>query len=815
MPPPPSSPNGTRSNRLHHINLISHFFHESGRDYSYIRNGPQLSLRDYMREWGPGLDPVPYSSESTDDMQMNDDRDEEDGIRSDIQSNERLLLSSARQNPTNTNTLIHSHNHSHNHDHDHSHGYGYGHNHPTSNPRPSLIAIPNSDYDWGALSLRRQNAIRRKRKARTEPSPEVMESLAKQIKKIIDAYVNMIEEIDYSVDKTRIFNCFYYSHLSIDDSLLFTTNFVDKLNSDMLKKHFDSFYIMSKKRRLVDLYPNIKRRKTIKNNNPTIHDSTSNVVDKDEVTAHVLNYRKSILNINYTSFLRPGSSFDMNDGTNILFSRVNYDDKSLKILFNRLPGNNNDNSLLKFIDFCKYFIYQVREDERSREKYKLLCKVVTKVGNHYQPHEIETKFQNNSFKYEADGGMIDFKNNDFRFLDQLNIKHDPCGNYINSSDIQNSIAQLQLLKWANLDPFVEIKQDLYKKKLDDFVTKAKTIDTDQESLLKSFPEFREFFVTFQELSKNVGGVGIKDKKMQTLRKKTSDMRRKLVQQFGLNSRYTYENRFDSSHFTRDYDCDLNLANRLLHLTACDQYCAFNIQLNFVLFTFKIDLHDFMDSSIKYLLSMFGNFDFETDPLGIINKQYDSDKTNVLAMIGSLNRKSGELQILNSKLTSQNIWRRCNSSRVFGILSEMVSSHPANSGTFSDNDDDESEMDQVNVDDEDDENDEDYHDHNEVDPGDDDIESDEDDDEDDDNDDDDDNDNDNDDNDNDDNNYNNNFNNQNEHNTNINTPNQVFNFNSITTHMESSPPPDLLVGNATRKNTNRYAIGGGDQVFTVL
>ncbi|XXZ97818.1 hypothetical protein QA089_000295 [Meyerozyma guilliermondii] len=535
---------------------------------------------------------------------------ESEESRSDGQPHERLLLSSARQNVTNRNTLIFS-------------------------PRS------------GGFPLRRSNAIRFGRcpHAPNEDPPDLSVT-SKELQKYIVSLLEFVAANCSWLGQSPLFVGHSSKHHKIEVpasehlfACLDTTMdaYISQRNQGMLWRRPtpEPSAGDSRKRSADSAGPQRKRRKISANNNLVEPQTKSirNPADGATLALSQLSYKQklAIMSVVYTSYLRDGSNFSLfglnKAQLNMAFSSVNYEKKKVMGVF---TSYGQPDEVLDYIMGSTGSLNLPRDRALIR-RMRLAEKVVTAVK------ESGREDVNSPFLFPFSGSIIDFQHNDLRFLRHIRMsKNVPIRN-LHLARTKTARARLQLQEWMKMNPFKQFK-DVF--------------------LMKTLTKLRRNLCNFDNVSLAV-------------QEDTLDMARGLRKHLDVIAggseprlskfndaeahRETWHDvwqEHSSNHespFVQEWD--KKLSDKLAEFLMCEEHCLLNVQLNYVLFTVKVDTVDFLDAYIlHHLLLLPSNKRDEFSK--ILNKEQETSRvlraSRESVMVCSINRKTGGLEINNTR-----------------------------------------------------------------------------------------------------------------------------------------------------------------------
>lgn len=652
-------------------------------------------------------------SGSEDDSNDDDDNSPQhiDRARMETRSNlldsmqlaQRLLLSSARQNPTNRNTLIIS---------------------------------PESSRVTGGVPLRRQNAIRLKRREATSPQRS-SEEVAKTYHDEFEDAINKIRASPHYPGKSPIFSTGTQisgkkkpflrrwgtlRHLARKSSLdsqmdrFLSQRRAGKLwpeqpasdrdqvtltkrlhSNDPLqhyqKRHRHDSKLHSRRHNSEDIDPQdaqdsglrskFSKRFTSKRKHATedasmrkkrrTHDyvPTKAQILQSDVFGDRIDERQLTRDEKYKilsglncSFLSSGSSFSLgpiidchskrtSDVLDMNFSHVDNDKKTMHGYFNISNEGSDADDFHLLSNFISYLCGGIRS------QYMLNCtnKVIQSkasllndafmlaISNNGSRKANDSGAFQKSLKVPFHGDIVDFDKNDLRFLNQTKLKShkSSISLSVHHSRIRNEQVKLQLLEWLRIRPFSNFSETFFLNYVYFVEKRLRDFDRytrhEQELTLEFTHQFKELIY---EVSREFEFVT-----------DAIPMYRDKFQKamWDITERFEHEPRYDlpKSFFLLEWES--KLCEKLCEHITYEDSCLFNVQLNYVLFIIRVDVSETLDQVFHRFLE---NVD-ESAKAGLLNKYEKLNKETLPAeakeavFVCSVNRKTGRLEMQNTRL----------------------------------------------------------------------------------------------------------------------------------------------------------------------
>lgn len=599
----------------------------------------------------------------------------EDDERWHQHSSERLLLSSARNNYTNSNTLINSRTRS---------------RYPSSHYRQLMLSNEFIDSTPPlAIPLSRQNAIRKKSHQHNNGEKRKLTKFKpcfnEEANKLYIEIDNIINQIDLNCQLSPIF-------IMTD---LKTIKLKKDLNKDILFHNLDDYmddFLKSRlrgdlwcrnlrkgrKKRKFSNKDNVQFKSNKKQKIFTKHDSgnddlvVNDVPKFDKLFQNLANEQKdAILDIQYCSLFTAGSCFSMTlpNSSQLLSDlkliNVDYSNKSIEALFN-LFGDSPKDLFDKITQFKIFLLGNFNSCHQNLPKNNSLFRKINILDRLCHDSKIFQNMtllndKNDSYKINlaSYGSMIDFKKYDLRFLLKLYKIDKQKIKTFHSSRLKANSVRIQLSEWMKLQPFVQFKQSFFLTYLNRLHLNLKKFSESKAPAFikqETIHRAKVFKSNIYELTKDFGiaNDNFKPKEQDTLP--------------SLSKR-------DNNFFMDDWK--KSLAEKLSDQLTNSTTTLLNIQLNYILFTLELDLSNFLSQSIEFILKQCQKVDqnhiskyskiynsvladearFGKSFLNSPRDQKLSPKQFKQAIIlCSLNRKTGEIQIHNTLpfLNSRNL-----------------------------------------------------------------------------------------------------------------------------------------------------------------
>lgn len=619
----------------------------------------------------------------------------ENGILDRIQLAQRLLLLSARQNHTNRNTLINL----------------------------SDLRSHRNYGQLGGIALRRQNAIHMKHR---RPAPLNLEHLAKNYHADFQSAVNAIKGLDSFVGKLPIFS--RHPHASSKFSsrkwgssrrLIRRTSYegnMDRFLSHRRRgllwleaeessekccgeswarkpefKRKRPTHLNSQKRRKVSLKTQRKER------NKRVYQLAS-YFGGDSISSHLLLHEEKlrILDGLPSSFLSSGSSFALDllvrggDSIDLQFSDVDLSQKSLHGHFNVKASEDRSGHIHLIIGFLSFLCGGVRSRYTINCTNKVIQTKLAILDHTFTEAIVERGLSNpnvvecltSAFQIPFSGEIIDFNKNDLRFLPETRPVS-PKASFSRSmhvSRIRNEQIKMQLGEWLKIRPFHNFSEAFFlnylffiEKYLREFAEAPKV---EQELGIEFAKQMKELIY---DITRDFEFM--EDAKIPMVEEKCVETKRDIWER----RRHEPRSNLHKSTFVQEWET--KMCEKLCDYITCEDSCLLNVQLNYVLFTIRVDVSAALDQTFHKFIGLVS----KESERKMLQKKYDavckeelSAEARECVFVCSLNRKTGRLEMQNTRLNlDYKNAGSCESRST--ILRDLFGS---SAGTFTDSDDDE-------------------------------------------------------------------------------------------------------------------------------
>lgn len=611
------------------------------------------------------------SSDNLDDdeeLEADDDEDDDDvdsdlgqtGIFHRIQTR-RLLLSSARQNLTNRNTLINS---------------GQG-----NSTRVNRLL--------GGVPLTRLNAIRLKHR---QPANANLENLARDFHGDFEAAITAIKSLDSFVGKSPLFanhphseSCLSVRKWSSLRRLVRKTSF--ELNMDRFLNHRRRGTLWTQKtnrcgearghemqrkvpeskRKHLGSSGNQKRRK-VSNKQDSRHQARFMAPPALPMGGESISYKflsrddkYKILDGLPCSFLQNGSTFALDllvrgrDSIDLSFSNVDLEEKKLHGYFSVQACGERSGHIHLIIGFLSFLCGGIRSRYTINCTNKVLQTKSALLDHTFMEAIVERGLSSpqvvecltSMFHIPFSGDIVDFNKNDLRFLQETRPVS-PKTSFSRSmhvSRLRNEQIKMQLCEWLRIRPFHNFSEAFFlnylffvEKYLRDF---KDTANIEQELGIEFARNMKDLI---HDITRDFDFV--RDAKIPMVEEKGNQAKKDIWER----RRHEPRSNLQKSSFLREWES--KICEKLSDYVTCEDSCLCNIQLNYVLFTVKVDVSAALDQTFEKFINLVTK-DSERNMLqkkyNAISKEQLLPDAKECVFVCSLNRKTGRLEMQNTRL----------------------------------------------------------------------------------------------------------------------------------------------------------------------
>ncbi|KAK6200228.1 uncharacterized protein RJT21DRAFT_121122 [Scheffersomyces amazonensis] len=413
------------------------------------------------------------------------------------------------------------------------------------------------------------------------------------------------------------------------------------------------------------------------------HDFKSKPIDY--VTSHD---KDKIIDVQFSSYFQSGLRYtvtldpEQTRGCecDIVLSNIDYTNKTIdgSFLWGNYPNIDIKCQIVNFTKFfCgingSFYYNNYIKSHFIRRKLNILEKLLKDPQLHWPgPGPRPGAICPAPLSIPMDGDIVDFKANDLRFLSSSKPGDNVVHKHSSSSKLKSSRVRLQVLEWMKLQPLAQFKQtfllnylrNLRNNLLSFSINNVPKVDKSEVNYLyqafkRNLREIQSDFYyvenelksmvctssSFNMLSETDNDDDVDDDYIHEHTKFTLARQRELVNYCPTSTRKLRELE----------DWERTLAHRLCEQVTEDESASLlNIQLNYILFTMRVDVSKYLESCITYLLnhceSQNGYADNYKRVLERVVKEELVSKNStrdVATLLCSINRKSGQLQIHNS------------------------------------------------------------------------------------------------------------------------------------------------------------------------
>lgn len=600
-----------------------------------------------------------------DDELEADEDDEEDsdlvhsGMFHRIQT-QRLLLSSARQNLTNRNTLINS-----------------GH-----------ASTPRLNRPLGGVSLTRLNAIRVKHRQPANPNLEI---LARDFHGDFEAAITAIKGLDSFVGKSPLFAHHPHSDSRLNARkwnslrrLARRTSF--ELNMDRFLNHrrkgtlwtqdtnqcCDSRghehhrKISESKRKHSGISGNQKRRKVSNKQDPRVRPRF--MAPSLSAGGETINYqllspadKNKILDVLPCSYLQNGSTFSLDllvrgrDSIDLQFSNVDLTEKTVHGHFHVQACGERSGQIQLIIGFLSFLCggnrsrYTINCTNRAiQSKSTLLDRVFMEAvvqRGLSNPQLIECL--TSVFRIPFSGEIVDFNKSDLRFLQETRSvsSKSSFSRSMHVSRMRNEQIKMQLGEWLRIRPFLNFSEAFFLNYLffvEKYLREFKdTANIEQEPGIEFARNMKDLI---HDITRDFKFM--EDVKIPMVEEKINKAKKEIWER----KRHEPRSNLQKSAFLREWES--KLCEKFSDYITCEDNCLCNIQLNYVLFTVKVDVSAALDQTFEKIIKLVSK-DSERvmlqEKYNAISKEQLLPEARECVFVCSLNRKTGRVEMQNTRL----------------------------------------------------------------------------------------------------------------------------------------------------------------------
>lgn len=643
------------------------------------------------------------NSDNSSEGNMDDDDDDDLEVEGDDDSDlpqrgtfhripdQRLLLSSARQNLTNRNTLI---------------NLGQA---TSSRSRP-----------FGAVDLDRLNAIRMT--CRHPPNPN-LENVARDYHADFEAAINSIKGLDSFVGKSPLFA--HHPHSEGRQGLRKWSNLRRlirkasfELNMDRLLNHRrkgslwsqDSNHmceagtneaflnIRESKRKHLGTSGNQKRRKVANKTNPQCRPrfKSPSIEGGEAINYNHLSQedKYKILDALPCSYLQSGSTFALdllvrgNDSIDLSFASVDLREKTLHGHFNVKACGERSGHIHLIIGFLSFLCGGIRSKYTINCTNKVIQTKSALLDHTFMEAIVERGLSSpqviecltGAFQIPFSGEIVDFNKNDLRFLQETRpvSSKTSFSRSMHVSRMRNEQIKMQLGEWLRVRPFHHFSEAFFLNYLffvEKYLRDFKESSTVEQELVIEFAKNMKDLI--HDITRDFEFV--KEAKIPMVEEKSVQNQKDIWER----RRHEPRSNLQKSSFLKEWES--KLCEKLSDYITCEDSCLCNIQLNYVLFTVKVDISAALDQTFEKFIKLVT----KESERKMLQKKYKAiSKEQLLpearecVFLCSLNRKTGHLEMQNTRLNLD--YKYAGSCDARGSLQRE--SFSASSGGFTESDD---------------------------------------------------------------------------------------------------------------------------------
>lgn len=595
------------------------------------------------------------------DLEDDDDADQSDltqsGILDRIQLAQRLLLSSARHNLTNRNTLINS-----------------------DYPRGSEGYTP-----AGGVPLRRQNAIRLKNRPTASPN---FDELAKEYHAEFESTINAIKRLDSFVGKSPLFS--QHPHSSSKQSLWKWSSQRRLVRKASLEGSMDRFLHHRRKGTLwtdnleqhqtpdkmdIQKLPGSKRKRSGIHGSSPKRRKLAGRLSRPQFSLLLLSSEGESINSDLLSrtdkykildglpcsYLRNGSTFALDllvrgrDSIDLTFSNVDQDEKTLHGYFSVKASGDRSGHIHLIMGFLSFLYGGIRSRYTINCTNKVIQTKAALVERAFMSAIVECGLSNpkvigcltSAVLIPFVGEIVDFNKTDLRFLQgsRVGTSKTNFSRSMHVSRIRNEQIKLQLGEWLRIRPFHNFSEAFFLNYL--FFVEKYLRDFDNVPKVE-----REIGIEFAQHMKELIHDITRDFKFMSDAKIPMVEERCNQAKNDIRERRRHEPRsnLQKSSFLQEWES--KMCEMLCDYITCEDSCLLNVQLNYVLFTVKVDVSAALDQTFHKFLSLVT----KESERKTLQRKYDMvgheqllPEARESIFVCSLNRKTGHLEMQNTRL----------------------------------------------------------------------------------------------------------------------------------------------------------------------
>lgn len=643
------------------------------------------------------------SDDSSDGNLDNEDEDDdendsdltESGILDRIQLAQRLLLSSARQNHTNRNTLINSHD-------------------PRAHRNYGTL---------GGLALRRLNAIHVKNR---RPVGINLENMAREYHADFSAAVRAIKGLDSFVGKSPIFSHHPHALSRLNTRkwgsqrrLIRRTSYEG--NMDRFLNHRRRGMLWSQqpkefaagsheirarkpeaKRKRPSNQNGKKRRKVShrneKNGRPRNAYQYNLPAGGEKIDPQLLSRsdKFKILDGLPCSYLKSGSSFALdllvrgNDSIDLSFSDVDLTQKTVHGHFNVKASGDRSGHIHLIIGFLSFLCGGIRSRYTINCTNKVIQTKSAILDHTFMEAIVERGLSNpnvvkcltSAFQIPFSGEIVDFNKNDLRFLPETRpvSSKSSFSRSMHVSRVRNEQIKMQMSEWLKVRPFHNFSEAFFlnylffvEKYLREFMEAPKL---EQELGIEFAKQMKELIY---DITRDFDFMN--DAKIPMVEEKSEEAKKDIWER----RRHEPRSNLHKSTFVQEWET--KMCEKLCDYITCEDSSLLNIQLNYVLFTVRVDVSAALDQTFQKFIGLVT----KESERKMLQKKYDAvSKEETLpearecVFVCSLNRKTGRLEMQNTRLNLD--YKNAGSCESRGAI--LRDSFGSTGGSFTDSDEDE-------------------------------------------------------------------------------------------------------------------------------
>lgn len=408
-----------------------------------------------------------------------------------------------------------------------------------------------------------------------------------------------------------------------------------------------------------------KRRKLQSSNGPSA--SVHRILPGDELDISNLSdtdkYR--IIDGLRCSYLTGGSSFRLgltpewilergNDKVELNFNHVDYDAKTLHGTFLATASNDRSGNIHLILTFILFLCGGPRLGYAANCLNRIIQAKLALLNEAFMAVIVERGLLNpkvfecltQPLHVPFSGEIVDFNKNDLRFFSKSATKgKSSFRRHIHMSKVRNEQVKLQLSEWLRIRPFHNFLETFFLNYLffiEQYLANFDKAPKAEQELALEFVKNMHQLV--YDITKNF--LFVNKVQVPLFEERFSQAKKEIWER----KRHEPRSHLHKSLFLENYES--KLIEKLCELVTCRDACSLNIQLNYVLFTVRVDVSEAIDTVFSRLSALVTR----AEDRKTLERKFNALKTEQPALnsretvfVCSLNRKTGRLEMQNTRL----------------------------------------------------------------------------------------------------------------------------------------------------------------------